>query len=151
MPDIPPDPNRLILISYTEASDAIAAAVKFARSKRLALSFAIVDSAGHLVAAARMDGAPFITVEIARGKAFASAATGGQNGNALGQRFRDNPMVWGNVGSLGYGAPLLPAQGSLPIFLDGIFVGAIGASGAPSDVDEAVIAHAISAIGGTTL
>ena len=143
-----PDPRNLRLISYAEASAAITAAVAFAESKGLALSFAVVDSAGHLVAAARMDGASFITIEIARGKAFASAATGGQNGSALGQRYRDNPMVWGNVGSLGYGAPLLPAQGSLPIYLDGALVGAIGASGAPSDVDEAVIAHAITAIGG---
>jgi uncharacterized protein GlcG (DUF336 family) len=58
-------------------------------------------------------------------------------------------MVWGNAGPLGYGAPLFPAQGALPIHLDGVLVGAIGASGAPSAIDEAVIAEAIGAIGGS--
>ncbi len=114
------------------------------------MSLAVVDAAGHLVAAARMDGAPFVTLDIARGKAFASAATGGQSGKALAQRFLENPMVWGNVGSLGSGAPLLPAQGALPIFVDGACIGAMGASGAPSAVDEAIIAHAISTIGGAS-
>jgi glc operon protein GlcG len=143
-----PRPNPChVLISYAHASAAIAAAVAFARNKGLALSFAIVDSAGHLGAAVRMDGAPFVTTEIARGKAFASVATGGQSGSTLGQRFRDNPMVWSNTGSLGYGAPLLPAQGSLPIYVDGNLVGAMGASGAASEVDEALISHAIASIG----
>lgn len=124
------------------------AAVSIATEKGVALSFAIVDAAGHLVAAARMDGAPFMTVDVARGKAFASAATGGQSGATLAQRYRENPMVWGNASALGYGAPLLPSQGSLPIFLKGSFVGAIGASGAPSAIDEEIIKQAIETIGG---
>jgi glc operon protein GlcG len=137
-------------IALAAAQAAIAAGVDFAKGKGLALSFVVVDSAGHLVASARMDGAAFITVDIARGKAFASAATGGQPGFALAKRFHENPMVWGNAGPLGSGAPMLPAQGSLPIFFDKVFVGAMGASGAPSEVDEAAIAHAVAAIGGTT-
>lgn len=140
----------LALISLEAAQAAVAAGVAFARERDLKLSFAVLDSAGHLVAAARMDGAGFVTVEVARGKAFACAATGGQPGAALAQRFQENPMVWGNAGPLGYGAPLLPARGSLPIYLGGAFVGAMGASGAPSEVDEAALAHAIAAIGGRT-
>jgi uncharacterized protein GlcG (DUF336 family) len=141
------DPETLALIPYALAARAIEAGMAFARDKGVTLSFAVVDSAGHLVAAARMDGAPFVTIEVARGKAFASAATGGQPGGALAQRYRDNPMVWGNAGPLGYGAPMLPAQGSLPIWRDGRLLGAIGASGAPSDVDEAALAHALETIG----
>lgn len=139
--------RTLTLVGYEEASRAIAAGIAFAKDKGVTLSFAVVDTAGHLVAAARMDGAPFVTIEIARGKAFASAATGGQPGRALAQRYLDNPMVWGLAGPLGYGAPMLPAAGSLPIWRDGVLLGAMGASGAPSDVDEAALAHAIQAIG----
>jgi len=139
------------VINLAAAQTAIAAATEFARGKGVALSFAVVDAAGHLVAAARMDGAAFITLDIARGKAFASAATGGNSGAALAQRYRDNPMVWGNAGPLGSGAPMLPAQGALPIFLNKIFVGSIGASGAPSEIDEAAVAHGIAAIGGTSV
>ncbi len=85
-----------------------------------------------------------------RGKAYASVATGGQPGSALAQRFLDNPMVWGNVASLGLGAPLLPATGSMPIFFGGDLVGAIAASGAPSEVDEAAVLAGILAINATS-
>jgi glc operon protein GlcG len=139
-----------LLISYGKANKAIAAAMDYARDKGVKLSFVVVDAAGHLVAAGRMDGAPFVTIEVARGKAYASVATGGQPGSALAQRFLDNPMVWGNVGSLGLGAPLLPATGSMPIFFGGDLVGAIAASGAPSEVDEAAVLAGILAINATS-
>jgi len=135
-------------IRHADALAAIAAGIAEAQGRGVALSFVVVDAAGHLVASARMDGAPFITIEVARGKAFACAATGGVPGAALAQRYRDNPMVWGNAAQLGQGAPLLPAQGALPIRKQGVLVGAMGASGAPSEVDEAVVAVAIAAIGG---
>src|ERR687883_469477 len=40
----------------------------------LKLSFVVVDAAGHLVAAHRMDGAAWITPEVALGKAWTAAA-----------------------------------------------------------------------------
>lgn len=142
--------REVSLMTYECGRQLIAAGVEFSRRRGVALSLVALDSAGHLVAAARMDGAPFLTAEIARGKAFACVASGGQPGGALAQRFKENPMVWGNVASLGFGAPLLPAIGALPIFLDGVLVGALGASGAPSEVDEAVVREAIDSIGGST-
>src|ERR1700722_15961319 len=135
-----------LLISYRKANEAIAAAMGYAQGRGVKLGIAVVDAAGHLVAAGRMDGAPFVTIEVARGKAFASVATGGQPGSALAQRFGENPMVWGNVAGLGFGAPLLPARGSLPIFLDGELLGAIAASGAAAEVDEAAVLVGIRAI-----
>jgi glc operon protein GlcG len=139
-----------LLISYRKANEAIAAAMEYAGDKGVKLSCVVVDAAGHLVAAGRMDGAPFITIEVARGKAYASVATGGQPGSALAQRFLENPMVWGNVAGLGFGAPLLPATGSLPIFFGGDLVGAIAASGAPSEIDEAAVLAGILAINATS-
>lgn len=137
----------LNLISYDLARRVIDAGIAEADRRGVKLSFVIVDAAGHLVAAARMDGVPFVTTEVARGKAFACASTGGQPGRDLAERFRENPMVWGSAGPLGYGSQLFPAAGSFPIRLDGRLIGAIGASGAPSEIDEAVIAIAIAAIG----
>jgi glc operon protein GlcG len=139
--------NTLALISYQQASAALAAAIRYAESKGVALSFVVVDSGGHLVAAARMDGAPFVTTEVARGKAFACVATGGQSGRQLRQRYLDHPMVWGNIASLGYGAPLLPAIGSLPIWKEHQLIGAMGASGGAAEVDEEALTVAIEAIG----
>jgi uncharacterized protein GlcG (DUF336 family) len=120
--------RTLSLIAYDTARTAIDAAIAWAAEKGVALSFVVLDSAGHLVASARMDGAPFVTIEVARGKAFACVATGGQTGGSLADRFRENPMVWGNAGPLGYGAPMLPAVGGLPIWRDGVLIGAIGAT-----------------------
>lgn len=137
----------LNLISYDLARRVIDAAIAEAKARGIALSFVVLDSAGHLVASVRMDGAPFVTIEIARGKAFASVATGGQPGGDLEQRHSTTPQVWGNASALGYGAPMLPARGSLPLRLDGRLIGAIGASGAPSHIDEEVITIAAAAIG----
>ncbi|UDM52368.1 heme-binding protein [Cupriavidus sp. MP-37] len=141
--------NRLTLIGYQQASQILEAAIRLAQAHGTALSFVVVDSAGHPVAAARMDGAPFITMEVARGKAFACVATGGQSGRALRQRYVDHPMVWGNIASLGYGAPLLPAIGSLPIWIDGVLVGAVATSGGQAEVEEDTLIRAIESIGGT--
>jgi glc operon protein GlcG len=147
---MPTDPEQRFraLISYDDALRAIAAGMAFAKERNLTLSFVVVDPAGHLVAAGRMDGAPFIAIEIARGKAFASAATGGQSGRSLAMRYEDNPMVWGAASPLGYGAPMLVAAGSLPIWRGGLLLGSMGASGAAaSDLDDAAVELAIRSIG----
>jgi glc operon protein GlcG len=136
-------------ISYVQARIAIDAAMAYAHENKLQLSIVVLDTGGHVVTSARMDGAGFVTIEVARGKAFAVAATGGIPGDTLARRYAENPMVWGNAASLGYGAPLLPARGSLPIYKDGVFIGAIAASGAPSELDELAILAGIAAIDAT--
>jgi uncharacterized protein GlcG (DUF336 family)/MFS family permease len=141
--------RTITLIGHEEARAALDAAIAFAREKEISLSFVVVDGAGHLVACTRMDGAPFVTIEVARGKAFACIATGGQKGRQLRERYLEHPMVWGNIPSLGYGAPLLPAIGSEPIWRDGKLIGAMGASGGSADIDEEALKVAIEAIGAT--
>ncbi|WP_168790962.1 GlcG/HbpS family heme-binding protein [Paraburkholderia aromaticivorans] len=137
-------------LSYAATTRLLDNATAAAKSHQLALSFAIVDPGGHLIAAARMDGAPFASVDFARGKAFASVALGGQAGATLEQRFKDNPSEYTNMSAAGYYAPFLPARGALPIFIGGHLVGALGASGAPSEVDEQAVKDAIEAIGATS-
>jgi glc operon protein GlcG len=137
-------------ITLAQATHLIDGARSYAQSKSLTISIVVLDAAGHLVASVRMDGAPFVTPEIARGKAYAAIATGGVPGDELAGRFTQNPMVWSNTASLGYGAPLLPAEGALPIFINGALAGSVGASGAPSDEDVNAIKAGIAAIGATT-
>jgi uncharacterized protein GlcG (DUF336 family) len=91
-----------------------------------------------------MDGAPFVTSEVARGKAFAIVATGGVPGDELAKRYVENPQVWSNASSLGWGAPLLPSRGAYPVYIGGVLVGAVGASGAPSEMGEKAIILATS-------
>jgi glc operon protein GlcG len=137
-------------ISFATSMKLIEVATQAAHEHHLALSFAIVDPGGHLVAAVRMDGAPFASLDFARGKAFASVALGGQSGATLEERFKENPSEYTNMGGAGYYAPFLPARGALPIFIGGKLAGALGASGAPSDIDEEAVKHAIESIGASS-
>lgn len=143
-------PVETYSVSLTQAMKLIENGTAEARAHHLALSFAVVDPGGHLIAAARMDGAPFASLDFARGKAFASVALGGQSGATLEQRFKDDPSEYSNVSSAGYYAPFLPGRGVQPIFSGGHLLGALGASGAPSDIDEQMVKGAIASIGAST-
>ena len=123
-------------ISLAQANKVIEGAVAYAVSQKVAISVVVVDTSGYVVAAARMDGVPFGSFDVARGKAIASAATGGVSGKDLMDRYKANPIVFGQISSLSYGGPMFPSQGSLPIFKDGVFIGAVGASAASSQMDE---------------
>ena len=123
------------------------AAKQFAEDRRLAVSIVVVDVSGHFLSGVRMDGAPFATFDVARGKAIASAATGGASGAELVKRYQANPIVFGQMSSLVYGGPVFPSQGSLGIYVGGRLVGAVGVSGGPSDMDEEIGRHGVVAIG----
>ena len=143
-------PVQTYSLSLAQAMTLIETASASARVHHLAMSFAVVDPGGHLIAAARMDGAPFVSLDFARGKAFASVALGGVSGATLEQRFKDDPSEYSNVSSAGYYAPFLPGRGVQPIFSHGHLLGALGASGAPSDIDEQMVKEAIESIGAST-
>lgn len=97
------------------------------------LSIAVVDSAGHLIAAQRMDGAGFATPEIAWAKAWTAAAFGTSSG-AMAERLSAAPAFAGAVSTLTHGR-FMPRQGALPIPGGG----AVGASGGTSEQDEEAV------------
>jgi uncharacterized protein GlcG (DUF336 family) len=131
-------------LSLDQALQLIQGAVGHAREHGYRMGFAVVDAHGNLLAAARMDGARFLTPETARAKAYASAAYG-RPGSALMEAFRENPAFWGMLGSLG--RPIVPSQGGVPIFVDGEQVGAMGAGGGSSSEDEETVRAALTAAG----
>lgn len=145
--DAPPSPLSAAHISLEQAERVVAAAIDYAKQNKTALTVVVVDSSGHVVTGARMNGVPFGTFDVARGKAIASVATGGVSGRALMDRYKANPIVFGQISSLSYGGPMFPSQGSLPIFYDGVLIGAVGASGASSQLDEDAGRAGIAAIG----
>ena len=89
----------------------------------------------------------FGSFDVARGKAIASVATGGVSGKDLMARYKENPIVFGQISSLSYGGPMFPSQGSLPIYLGGTLIGAVGASAASSQLDEDAGRAGLHAIG----
>ena len=134
-------------ISLEQATQVIQGAVAFATDKKVGISVVVVDSAGHVVAGARMSGVPFGSFDVARGKAIASVATGGVSGKDLMARYKENPIVFGQISSLSYGGPMFPSQGSLPIYFNGTLIGADAASAASSQLDEDAGRAGLRAIG----
>jgi len=98
----------------------------------------VVDDAGHLVACHRMDGALWVTPEIARAKANASAAFQASTLD-LEERFNKGRQLFaGNVAALGDYAFVF-GRGAVPVAIDGRIAGAVGVSGAvPADNDQAI-------------
>jgi glc operon protein GlcG len=109
----------------------LAASQTAAAKMGVALTCAVVDVRGDLVALARMDGVAFLTADVARGKAITSALFGQPSGGLPPQM---GPILQ-SLGSIAR-TDILPIQGALPIVRNGQTLGAIGCSGASSQQDE---------------
>jgi glc operon protein GlcG len=125
------------------ARGLIAAAEEEARSRELRLSFAVVDAGGHVVAIARMDGADWITPDVALGKAWTAAAFRAPS-DAQGQKAKDLVAFAGSISAATHGR-YTPQIGGLPLEIDGVVAGGMGASGATGQEDEQVVRAAIEA------
>jgi uncharacterized protein GlcG (DUF336 family) len=128
------------------AGRLIEAAEEEARNQDLRLSFAVVDAGGHVVAIGRMDDADWITPEVALGKAWTAAAFRAPS-DAQGQKAKDLVAFAGAISAATHGR-YTPQIGGLPIVIDGEPAGAMGASGATGQEDEAVVRAAIERVVG---
>ena len=112
----------------------------FAKARELGflVAVAVVDDAGHLVACQRMDGALWITPEIARAKANAAAGFRASTKD-LEERFSGARQLFAdNVAGLD-AYQFVFGRGAVPLVEDGRIIGAVGVSGAvPADNDHAI-------------
>lgn len=131
-PAAPPKPAASPRPSLAEARKALEAAVANARSAGIAVSCAVVDVRGDLVALVRMDDAAFFTATAAEGKAMSSALFGRPSADLA--RMNGSPFFTSLNASLQN--RLMVAQGALPIVRDQRVIGAIGCSGGAPDQDE---------------
>lgn len=120
------------------ARDCIARGIARARELGFDVAIAVVDDTSHLVACERMDGALWVTPEIARAKANATAAFRASS-RELEERFNKGRQLFaGTVATLG-DHRFVFGQGAVPIMEAGRVVGAVGVSGAvPADNDHAI-------------
>jgi uncharacterized protein GlcG (DUF336 family) len=125
-------------VGLADAVAAIERGVARARELGFAVAIAVVDDAGHLVACHRMDGALWVTPEIARAKANAAAAFRATT-HDLEARFRGGRELFAsNVAGLA-AYEFVFGRGAVPLVADGQVVGAVGVSGAvPADHDHAI-------------
>ncbi len=124
-------------LSLTQARECIERGFAKAQALGFKVAIAVVDDAGHLVACDRMDGALWVTPEIARAKANAAAAFQASTLD-LEERFTKRSLFAAGVNGLG-DYQFVFGRGGVPIVADGRVVGAAGVSGAvPADNDHAI-------------
>jgi len=102
----------------------------------------VVDGAGHLAGALRMDGALWVTPEIALAKAVTATAFRASTAE-LEERWKARPLFATSIVGLGPGR-FLVGKGAVPIVEDGKVIGAVGVSGGiPADLDHQIAQAAI--------
>jgi glc operon protein GlcG len=130
-------------IGYSAASRALDAAMRAANSLGVPVCIAVSDRAGHLVAYARMDGAPLLSGEIAQDKAYTVAAFGLPTHEWFDLIKDELSLLHGIVKT----DRLIVFGGGVPIHADGDLVGAVGVSGGSADQDRQIAEAGAAAIG----
>jgi len=128
-----------VTLTLDEAVLCIDRGIAKARDLGFRVALAVVDEAGHLVACHRMDGALWVTPEIARAKANAAAAFRASTGD-LESRFGGSRQLFaGNVAGLD-NYQFVFGRGAVPLVQDGRIIGAVGVSGAVPAENDHIIA-----------
>ena len=136
-----PTASQAAGLTLAAARAIVAAAEAEARAIGVAMSVAVVDSGGQLVAFERMDGADLVSVTLAQDKAWTALVNRMPTGDLA-------PMVQPGAEFYGYhtikGGRTIIFAGGLPLERGGVLVGALGVSGGDSaqDARAAVVAAA---------
>lgn len=133
------------MLTIDEATSLCAAARDAASELGVAMSFAVMDPAGHLLSFARMDGAPWISADVAQGKAWTAAAYGTPSA-AQKEKMAPMPNFASAITTMTHGR-FTPQTGAVPVYRGGTLLGAIGASGGTGEQDEAVCGTAVTESG----
>jgi uncharacterized protein GlcG (DUF336 family) len=115
-----------------------------AHSQGKAMGAAVVDRAGNLVAAVRMDGAQIVAVPLAVDKAYTAVACGMPT-DAWTPTTQPGGADWGFNTTLG--GRMVVFAGGVPVVVDGEVVGGLGVSGAAASVDKACAQAGLTAAG----
>lgn len=114
------------------AQRAVAAALDEAERLAVDVCVAATDSAGHLLAFARMDRAPLLCVQIAQDKAFSVASFGGLPTGEWWRLLESEPALLHGIVKTDR---LIVFGGGVPLASEGRAIGAIGVSGGSSEQD----------------
>ncbi|MGE8163229.1 heme-binding protein [Paraburkholderia sp. NPDC080076] len=129
------------VLTVVEATRILEAARVEAEKNQWAVTIAVVDDGGHLLALLRLDGCAPIGAYIATEKARTSAL-----GRRESKQYED--MI--NGGRTAFlSAPLAGTlEGGVPVVVDGRVVGAVGVSGVKPDQDSQVARTAANSLNG---
>jgi glc operon protein GlcG len=127
-------------LTYEGAQKLLSAAVAKAREMNVPQCICIVDTGGHLLTMARMDGAFAMSIETALRKAQTSAAYGIPTGGI-------SPALEIKL-AIGTDGKRVNLFGGLPVIVDGYVIGGIGVGSGTGEQDREVAAAALGAIAG---
>src|ERR1700760_2136147 len=116
----------------------VAASEAEAAKRNVQVTICVVDDNGNLLFLEKADGASLNTIQFAQKKARHAAAYGTPSKDGA------DYVKKGNVDGLAF-PDFFPNQGGLPIKVDGKTIGGIAASGAKSEIDEAIAQAGIDA------
>lgn len=117
----------------------VAAAEAEAAKRDVQVSICIVDESGNLLFFEKADRAPLNTIQFAQRKARHAAFY------LQPSRAGAESLKKGNTDVLAF-PDFFPNQGGLPIMVDGQILGGIAASGAKSEIDEAIAQAGLEAL-----
>lgn len=117
----------------------VSAAEAEAHRQNVSVTICIVDESGNLLFLEKGDAAPLNTIIWAQKKARHAAFYKSPSKAA------QDTVKQGNLEALAY-PDFFPNQGGLPIILDGQILGGISASGAKSEIDEAIAQAGLDAL-----
>jgi glc operon protein GlcG len=117
----------------------VAAAEADAQKRQVHVTICVVDDSGNLMFLERGDGVPTNTVDFAQRKARHAALYGSPSKNAA------DMVKKGDVEAITF-PDFFPNQGGVPIIVDGQVLGGISASGAKSEIDEAIAQAGVDAL-----
>jgi uncharacterized protein GlcG (DUF336 family) len=136
-------------LTHAGAKKIVDTAVAKARQAGIAISVAVADAGGHLVALERMDGGRFHSLHSATTKAVCAASNkrptsshGAQGqqldlAHALGLTLAAGPERWTAM------------EGGCPVIVEGECIGGVGVSGGDWATDERIARESVEAIGAT--
>ena len=140
--------SDVTVMTLDESLSLLTAARAAADAAGVPMTFAVMDPGGHLLALHRMDGAPWITADVAQGKAWTAAAYGVPS-SAQKEKMAPMPVFATAITAMTHGR-FTPQTGAVPIYRDGTLVGGLGASGGTGDQDEAACTTAVQSVGCST-
>lgn len=117
----------------------VAAAEAEAVKRNVEVTLCIVDESGNLLFLQKADRAALNTIQFAQKKARHAAAYRSPSRNGA------ESLKKGNMDVLAF-PDFFPNQGGLPILVDGQILGGIAASGAKSEIDEAIAQAGLDAL-----
>lgn len=139
------DINSVSNIGAEGAMKALAAGLAQCEKMGVTINISVCDTGGNEVGFIRPDGAPLLSMTIARNKAYTVAAFNGVPTHDWFDMIKDEPALREGIV---HTDRLVVFGGGVPIMVDGKLVGAVGCSGGSAEEDRQVAEAAAAAVTG---